>query len=61
MMEKTLLNRFIQYMRYEQNRSEATLVAYATDLEAYVAFARKQVGEDFEPGERDVDLVRGGC
>lgn len=59
MMEKTLLNRFIQYMRYEQNRSEATLVAYATDLEAYVAFARKQVGEDFEPGERDVDLVRG--
>ncbi|KGN99533.1 integrase [Porphyromonas macacae] len=58
-MEKTLLNRFIQYMRYEQNRSEATLVAYATDLEAYVAFARKQVGEDFEPGERDVDLVRG--
>lgn len=54
-----LLEAFVRYMAYERNASEQTLVGYRGDLEAYIAYCRERLGEEFAPSAGDLDLVRG--
>ena len=49
---------FLNYIRYEKNYSERTMVTYASDLQFYEDFVTRTTGE-FDPLLPDLDLVRG--
>ncbi|MDD6933985.1 MAG: ribosome-associated translation inhibitor RaiA [Bacteroidales bacterium] len=53
------VDRFLDYLRYERNQSDYTLVAYRTDLLQYIAYVEQLLGEGFVPSEGDRDLIRG--
>lgn len=52
-----LTNSFLDYLRYERNYSEKTVLAYAEDILQLEEFAKEEVGE-FNPAEVKSDLVR---
>ncbi len=56
-MVRTLIDSFLQYLRYERHRAERTVKAYSSDLEMFLDFVRMQ-DEGLRLEDIDADLVR---
>lgn len=56
-MVRALIDNFLQYLRYERNRSELTVKAYSMDLEMFRNYIKAQ-DEGLELEDVDSDLVR---
>lgn len=56
-MVRALIDNFLQYLRYERNRSELTVKAYSMDLEMFRNYIKAQ-DEGLELENVDSDLVR---
>lgn len=56
-MVHTLTDSFLQYLRYERNRSEQTVKAYSMDLEMFRRYIKTR-DRELEPEDVDTDLVR---
>lgn len=56
-MVRALIDNFLQYLRYERNRSELTVKAYFMDLEMFRNYIKAQ-DEGLELEDVDSDLVR---
>ena len=53
-----LLQSFSNYLRYERNYSEKTILSYQKDIEQFRAFAEKRCDGVFTPKYVDADIVR---
>ena len=52
-----LTNSFLDYLRYERNYSEKTVLAYGEDILQLQEFAKREM-EEFNPAEVKPDLIR---
>lgn len=52
-----LINSFLDYLRYERNYSEKTILAYKRDIEQLVSFIQEEVG-DFSPESVEPEYIR---
>ena len=52
-----MIEAFLDYLRFERNYSEHTVVAYETDLRQFGDFL-KSVGEELDYTNVDADLIR---
>jgi len=52
-----LINSFLDYLRYERNYSEKTILAYRRDIEQLVEFVQGEIG-DFSPQSVDSEQIR---
>lgn len=52
-----LINSFLDYLRYERNYSEKTILAYRRDIEQLVEFVQEEIG-DFSPQSVDSEQIR---
>lgn len=52
------IDKFLDYIRYERNYSECTVIAYAKDLRQFEEYAKAYREGLFDPGEIDADFVR---
>jgi len=53
-----LIDSFLDYLRFERNYSENTVLAYAKDLHQFEDFVKEKKEGVFIPEEVDVDIVR---
>jgi integrase/recombinase XerC len=53
-----LIDSFLDYLRFERNYSENTVVAYAKDLHQFEDFVKEKKEGVFIPEEVDIDIVR---
>lgn len=53
-----LVQSFLDYLKYERNYSDCTIVSYTADLKYFEEFSVRMVGS-FEPLSPDLNLVRG--
>lgn len=49
---------FLDYLRYERNYSDCTIVAYSKDLDQFEAYVKANKEGIFDPAEIDADIVR---
>lgn len=56
---KSAIESYLTYLRYEANASPLTIESYGDALEAYAEYCYATLGEEHEPSEGDLDLVRG--
>ena len=52
-----LTDSFLDYLRYERNYSEKTVLAYGEDISQLREFAQEEIG-DFKPAEVTPELIR---
>ncbi len=52
-----LTDSFLDYLRYERNYSEKTVLAYGEDIKQLREFAQEEYGK-FDPLEVEAELVR---
>ena len=52
-----LTDSFLDYLRYERNYSEKTVLAYGEDISQLREFAQEEIG-DFNPAEVTPELIR---
>lgn len=52
-----LIESFLEYLRYERNYSEKTVIAYGEDVKQLREFIQEEYGR-FEPSEVEVELIR---
>ena len=52
-----LTDSFLDYLRYERNYSEKTVLAYGEDISQLREFAQEEIG-DFDPAEVTPELIR---
>ena len=52
-----LIDDFLNYLRYERNYSEKTVLAYGEDISQLREFAQEEIG-DFNPAEVTPELIR---
>ena len=52
-----LIDSFLDYLRYERNCSEKTVLAYGEDIRQLVEFAEEEYGK-FDPVEVETELIR---
>ena len=52
-----LINSFLDYLRYERNYSEKTVLAYSEDIKQLQEFAQEEYGR-FNPLEVEAELIR---
>ena len=52
-----LIDSFLDYLRYERNYSEKTVLAYGEDISQLREFAQEEIG-DFNPAEVTPELIR---
>lgn len=57
-MSQDLREDYENYLKYEQNFSALTVSAYTEDLKSYLESSSLFLGEELQPSERDLDLVR---
>lgn len=53
-----LINSFLDYLRYERNYSDYTLLAYSKDLSQFEEYVKTQMEGIFDPRQIDADVVR---
>lgn len=53
-----MINKFLNYMQYERNRSELTVKSYGEDLREFEAFFKSLEGGSYDWGTVDADIVR---
>lgn len=53
-----LINEFLDYLRYERNYSNCTVLAYSKDLRQFKDFVKEKKEGIFAPEEIDADIVR---
>ncbi len=58
MTAQAYLDNFIRYEEQELNASEMTCSSYRSDLEDYIAHCQGRLGEEYQPTNRDQDLIR---
>ena len=52
-----LIKSFLDYLRYERNYSEKTVLAYSEDIKQLQEFAQEEYGK-FDPLEVEGELIR---
>ena len=52
-----LIKSFLDYLRYERNYSEKTVLAYGEDIKQLREFAQEEYGK-FDPLEVEGELIR---
>lgn len=57
-MSQDLREDYENYLKYEQNFSALTVSAYTEDLKSYLESSSLFLGEELQPSEQDLDLVR---
>lgn len=57
-MSQDLREDYENYLKYEQNFSALTVSAYTEDLKSYLESSSLFLGEELNPSEQDLDLVR---
>ena len=57
-MSQDLREDYENYLKYEQNFSVLTVSAYTEDLKSYLESSSLFLGEELQPSEQDLDLVR---
>lgn len=57
-MSQDLREDYENYLKYEQNFSVLTVSAYTEDLKSYLESSSSFLGEELQPSEKDLDLVR---
>lgn len=57
-MSQDLRKDYENYLKYEQNFSALTVSAYTEDLKSYLESSSLFLGEELNPSEQDLDLVR---
>ena len=57
-MSQDLREDYENYLKYEQNFSALTVSAYTEDLKSYLESSSSFLGEELNPSEQDLDLVR---
>ena len=57
-MSQDLREDYENYLKYEQNFSALTVSAYTEDLKSYLESSSSFLGEELQPSEQDLDLVR---
>lgn len=57
-MSQNLREDYENYLKYEQNFSALTVSAYTEDLKSYLESSSLFLGEELQPSEQDLDLVR---
>ena len=53
-----LINTFLDYLRYERNSSERTIVSYETDLRQFEEYFKRNLEEELSLTVVDADIVR---
>lgn len=53
-----LIDSFLDYLRYERNYSDYTLLAYSKDLSQFEEYVKTQMEGIFDPRQIDADIVR---
>lgn len=53
-----LINSFLDYLRYERNYSDYTILAYSKDLSQFEEYVKTQMEGIFDPRQIDADVVR---
>lgn len=53
-----LTDSFLEYLKYERNYSDKTVVSYGTDLREFDAFLREECQREVSPQEVDASLIR---
>ena len=53
-----LTDSFLEYLKYERNYSDKTVVSYGTDLREFDEFLRKECQREVSPQEVDASLIR---
>ena len=54
-----MIEEFLNYLQYEQNRSELTVKGYGDDLKAFESYFKNLDGHDLSWESVDSDVIRG--
>ena len=53
-----MIKSFLEYLRFERNYSDKTIVSYGTDLKQFEDFFKKEVENELDFVKVDADIVR---
>jgi integrase/recombinase XerC len=53
-----LINPFLDYLKYERNYSDQTILAYQDDIDGFKAFVQQELGEEVEIDAVTAELIR---